>query len=41
MSLENNLLTLKSFLTDLDSIDRSQVNIISLQDCKEEVVPEY
>lgn len=40
MSLNNDLLTLTSFSTNLDSIDRNQVRIISLQGCREEVVPE-
>jgi hypothetical protein len=40
MSLNNNLLTLTSFSTDLESIDRNQVLTISLQGCREEVVPE-
>jgi len=40
MSFHNHLLTLKSFSTNLDSIDRNEVKIISLQDCREEAVPE-
>jgi len=40
MSLHNHLLTLKSFSTNFSSIDLNDVKIISLQDCREEAVPE-